>query len=114
MGTKSYAFFGDLAQFIQAENLKATGIGKDGARPGHEAVEATELADGCDSGPQIQVIGVAEQNLNAELFEDILGNGFDRCRGADGHKDGSFNFAVGRGQARRAGGSGAGVKFELE
>ena len=65
-------------------------------------------------GPQIKMVGVAEQNLDAEFFQDVLRNALDRCQRADRHEDGSLDLAVRSQQAARAGGAGGGVNFELE
>ena len=40
MRAEGDALVGDFAQFAEAENLKAAGIGEDGAGPGHEFVQA--------------------------------------------------------------------------
>ena len=45
MGAELHPFFADLAQLVEAEDLKAPGIGKHGARPGDEAVQPTQAAD---------------------------------------------------------------------
>src|SRR5260370_354611 len=45
MGTKAHAFIGHFSQFGEAEDLIAAGVREDGARPGHELMQATKLAD---------------------------------------------------------------------
>ena len=45
MGSKASAFIGNFPQLGKAEDLIAAGISKDGARPGHELVQAAKLAD---------------------------------------------------------------------
>ena len=67
-----HALLGDLAQFGQREDLKAAGVGEDRAVPGHEAVQPAHFSDGFDTGPQIKVIGISEQDLDAQLFQHIL------------------------------------------
>ena len=62
---ETHAFFGDLAQSAQAEDLEAAGIGKDRAGPGRETVQAAELPDQFMPGPQKQMIRIAQDNLNA-------------------------------------------------
>jgi hypothetical protein len=52
------AFVGDLAQTGEAEDLVAAGIGEDGAGPGHEAMQAAELADQFVAGAQEEMVGV--------------------------------------------------------
>src|ERR1051326_926486 len=60
------------------------------------------------SRSQIKVVGIAQNNLRAEMFrtkifKDVLWNGFDCPRGSHRHESGCFNRAVGGGDARRAG-----------
>ena len=69
MRAEGDAVFTDLAQLAQAEDLKSTRIGEDGPRPGHETVQTAELADLINSGTQVEVVGIAKQNLNSQLFE---------------------------------------------
>ena len=42
-----------ILRMPEAEDLKAAGIGEDGAGPGHEAVQSAELPDGLVAGTQI-------------------------------------------------------------
>ena len=65
------AVVGDLAQPAQAEDLEAAGIGEDGARPGHEAVQPAHAADQLVAGPQIEMIGVGQQDADAEILAQI-------------------------------------------
>ena len=55
-----------------------------------------KLAHGLDPGPEIEMVGVVEQNLNVELVEHVLRNALDRGDGADRHEDGGSNLAVRR------------------
>src|ERR1700683_1717857 len=112
MRAKRYAFFCDLAKLVQTEDLKASGIGQNRSRPRHEAMQSTKVAHGFDSRAQVEVISVAEKNLNAEFLENVLGHGFDRRRGADGHEHRRFDLAVRREQPPSA--SGAGMSLDLE
>ncbi len=59
MRPEQHAFFGDLAQAVEAEDLESAGIGEDRPRPGHELVQSAELPDGLVPGPQEKMIGVA-------------------------------------------------------
>ena len=58
--SEHHALFGDLSDPRQAEHLESTGIGEDGARPGHEAVQAAQPPDQLVAGTKIEVVGVAE------------------------------------------------------
>src|ERR1700716_3040225 len=44
MRTEAHAFIGYFSQFGKTEDLVAAGISENGTRPGHELVEASELA----------------------------------------------------------------------
>ena len=59
-------------------------------------MQATEATNGLVTGAQVEVLGVAEDDLCTEGFECVLGNGLDRAGGADGHEDGSLDGAVGQ------------------
>ena len=69
---KRHAFVRHLAQFAQAENLKAARIRKNRARPGHEFVQSAQLADQFVAGPQIQMVSIRKKDLYAEVFEVLL------------------------------------------
>ena len=59
----------DHAPARQAEDLVAAAVGEDRPRPADEAVQAAAPRDQLVAGPQQQVIGVAEDDLRADLFE---------------------------------------------
>ncbi len=40
MGAERDSVFADFAQLVQAEHLKAAGVGENRSRPRHEAVQA--------------------------------------------------------------------------
>src|ERR1700688_4473204 len=113
MRAEGDAIFGDFAEVIQTENLEAPGIGQDCPRPRHETMQAAQAADGFDSGTQVEVISVAEEDLSSEFFENILRHGFHRPGSANGHEHWSFDLAMGCDQATGTGGSGTGVDLEL-
>jgi hypothetical protein len=109
---KHHAFFADFAQFGQAKNLESTGVSEDCARPSHEAMQSTKLADLLHSRPKIKVIGVAEQNLDAKFFENILRNTFHTAQRADRHEYGRFDLPV---RSEQAAGPGWAVRgFDLK
>jgi hypothetical protein len=49
-------------------------------------MEAATARDEIVAGPQIQVIGVAEQNVRAERLELLVRDALDRTLGADRHE----------------------------
>src|SRR5579884_2154897 len=103
MRAEGDTFFGDFAEFAEAEDLEAAGIRENGARPGHETVKAAELADSFDAGAQVKVIGVAEENLDTQFFEDILRHSLYRGLCADRHEHRGLNGPMGGVQATTAG-----------
>jgi hypothetical protein len=68
----------------QREDLEAAGVGQDRPVPGHEAVESPELGDQVGARAEVQVVGVAEQDLGAELTELRRVDRLDRRLGATG------------------------------
>jgi hypothetical protein len=59
--------------------------------------------DGLDAGAEVKMIGIAEQNLDAEVFEYVLGHTFHGRESSDWHEHRGLNLAVRGGQAPRAG-----------
>ena len=55
----------DLAQLGEAHDLEAAGVREDRAVPAHEAVQAAEPGDALGAGPQHQVVGVGEHDVDA-------------------------------------------------
>jgi len=57
-------------------------------------MQATHATDGFMSGPQIKVISVAENDLRAQGFEHVLGDGLDGAGCAHWHEDRGFHHLV--------------------
>jgi hypothetical protein len=51
-------------------------------------VQPAHAPDGLVPGPQVEVIGVAQDDLRAQLFEHVLRNGLDRAGVPTGMKTG--------------------------
>ena len=58
-----------LRRSREAEDLVAAAVGQDRMRPADEAVQAAPPRDQLVAGTQIEVIGVAEDDLRAGLLE---------------------------------------------
>ena len=114
MRAKCHAFFSHFAELAKAENLKTAGVGENRPRPRHESVQSPQPSNLVHSGPQIKVIGVAEQNLNAEFFEHILGHAFDRGLRPHGHEDWRLHLAVSRHQPTSSCGPAGFVDFKTK
>ena len=60
------------------------------------------------------MVGVVQQNLDAELFQRVLGDAFHRADGPDGHEDRRLHLAMRREQAAGARQAVAGLNLEAE
>ena len=107
------AFIGDFAQGAEREDLESAGVGKQGARPTDEAVQAAHAANDLVARAKVEMIGVAENDFGAEGFEHILRDGFDRSLRTDRHEDGRFDGLMRQSEARAAA-AGCGFSDELE
>jgi hypothetical protein len=88
MRTEARALFGNGPARREAEHLIAAAVGEDRLLPSDEPVEAAHARDEIVAGPQIEVIGVAQQNLRADVFEIAMRHTLHRTLGADGHERG--------------------------
>ena len=73
MGSKGHAFFRDLTQLGQAEHLESAAVGQDGAVPAGKLVQAAHIGYQLITGAQMQVVGVAEHYLGADLLQILRG-----------------------------------------
>src|SRR6476646_7365377 len=94
MRAETYAFFFHLAQLAQAEDLEAAGIGEQRPLPAHEFVQAAQLAHQLVPRTQIQMIGIAQNDLRAQILQNVLRNSLHSPSRADRHKSRRFNQAV--------------------
>ena len=105
MGTEFHTFLTDLAQAVQAEDLKAAAIRQDGPRPGGEAMQAAVPGHEFVARAQVEMVGVAENDRRADGREVVRRDGLDGTDGSHGHEDGRRNIPVRRvddARARRA------------
>src|ERR1700688_74574 len=92
--SKCHPFFRDLAQFSEAENLKSARVRKNGAIPCHEPMQSAHLANRLHSRPQIKMIGIAQQDLDAKVFQHILRYALDRTQSPHRHKYRGLDFSM--------------------
>src|SRR2546428_11642289 len=93
---KMRALLVDCPPRREAEDLVAAAVGEDGLGPANERVKAAAARDQIVAGTQIEVIRVAEQNLDAEVLEVAMRDGLHRALRADGHERRRLDFAVRR------------------
>ena len=99
-----HPFFTDFAQRAEAEDLKTAAVGKNGAGPGGELVQAAAPGHQFVAGAQVQMVGIAEYHGRADGGQVVRSNGLDRAYCAHGHEDRCGNRAVCRAQDSCAGG----------
>ena len=87
--TECHSFFVHLAKFVQAENLEAARVRENRARPRHETMQAAQLAHLLHPRPQIKMVGISQKDLDAQFFQNVLRNAFDR-----GHVPTGMNTGV--------------------
>ena len=63
---------GDAAKALEGEHLKATRVGQHRPVPGGKPMQPTHLLDHLFAGPEMQVVGVAQNDLGAGAA-DIVG-----------------------------------------
>ena len=96
--TKFHAVFLHLANFCEAENLKAPAVGENRQLPIHELVQSAGSRDDFQAGPDVQVISVAEDDLRAALQKFARVHRLDAGLRADGHINRRVHDAVRGGQ----------------
>ena len=92
----------DLADGRQAEHLEAAAVGQDRPRPIDEPVQPARGADDVQPGPDVEVIGIAEDDLRAHLAQLARVNRLHAALRADGHEDRRIHDAMRRGQPAQA------------
>jgi hypothetical protein len=102
MRTEFDAVSFDFADSGEAEDLEAAAVGQDRELPIDEVVKATCGADDVHPGTDMEMIGVAEDDLSTQFAEFAWVDGFDAALGADRHEDGSVDNAVGSRKAATA------------
>ena len=105
MAAESHTLVGQLAVLGQREDLETAAVGQDGAVPAVELVQATCTLNDVHAGTQVQVIGVAQDDLRLDVLAKFRHvDGLDGAHSAHGHENGSLDLAmVGRDE------SGAGI-----
>lgn len=88
---KTNTFLGDFAQFRKGEDLEPATIREDRAIPMHEAVKSAETGDEFLAGANVQVVGVAKNDLRSDFAEFFGGHGLYGGLSADRHEYGCLN-----------------------
>ena len=105
VGDEFHAVFVELAQRAERKDLEAARVGQDRLLPGGESVQPAQRGDGRLAGAQVQVIGVAEQDLRAGALDFGGMQSAHRAASPDRHEARRTDHAVRQRQragARRA------------
>jgi hypothetical protein len=65
-------------------------------------VEAAEVFDKIDAGAEVEVVGVAEENVGAEAADIVGGEGLDGALSSHGHEGRGGNLTVESGEEANA------------
>ena len=99
VGGEGDPLLGDLAQLGQAEHLEAAAVGQDGAVPAGELVQPAQVGHQLVPRAQVEVVGVAEHDLGADLFEVLGGQAaLDGAGGGHVLEGGGLHDAVDGGE----------------
>ena len=85
---KAHAVVGDVVERGERKDLEAAAVRQNGAVPVHELMQPPCARDELVAGTHIEVIGVGEDDLRADLFEVAREHALDGRLRADGHIDG--------------------------
>jgi hypothetical protein len=78
------------------EHLIAAAVSQDRLPPADEGVEPAAARDQVGTGPQIEMVGVAEQDRGADRFEVAVGQAFHRALRTDRHERRRLHLAMRR------------------
>src|SRR5579884_778357 len=114
MRAKTHAFLAHFAQLAQAEYLEAAGIRKQSAVPAHKSVQPPHFAHQLMPRPQIKMISIAQNDLRAQILQNILRDGLYGSRRAHRHKSGSLYRTMRSLNARQSGRTGLSLNCERQ
>jgi hypothetical protein len=90
-----YAFLTDLAELREGEYLEAAAIRQNGSVPIEKLVDAAHIADNVVTRTNVEMVGIGELDLTADLIKILCGDTALDGRGStDVHKDGSLDRSV--------------------
>src|SRR3989344_3500833 len=88
--------YGEL--MTEGEDLKSSGVREDGLWPINELMQASCLLDRLFSRLKVEMIGITEEDLCAELQEMVVRETSHSSRGSYRHEEGGLNGTVGSGE----------------
>lgn len=95
VGAELAAFFLELADAGEREDLEAAAVGEDRTVPAVELVQAACCPDDVKTWAQVEVIGVSEDNLCHDLLLEFLEvDALHASYGSYGHEDWGLDLSV--------------------
>lgn len=98
-----HAVIVDLAGLRQREDLKAARVGEHRTRPLHEPVQAAHVAHELVAGPQVEMVGIAQDERRVDILELFGRERLDCPLRADGCEDRREEVPMRSGEDSRAG-----------
>ena len=80
----------------QREQLKAATVGDDRTIPAHEAVQPTQITDDVRARAEVEVVGVCQQDLRAQVAQLVRRDALDTAGRADDAEEWRFDTAMRR------------------
>ena len=96
MALEGYAFLFDLPDTRQGKDLESAAVRQDRAVPAHKPVQAARFPDQGFARPQVQVVGIGQEDLCADLLHLPRRHRLDAGAGAHGHIDRRGDISVRR------------------
>src|SRR5690625_3215484 len=105
MRLKRNPVLADFPELSQTKNLKTAAIGQYRFLPAHKRMQATEFSNQIFARSKMQMVGISENDLSAEVVELSRGHAFHRSLGSDRHENRCLDLPVPRSQHAGPGGS---------
>jgi len=77
-------------------------------------MESAQPPDRLDARTEVEVVSIAEKNLNPKILQQVLRHTLDGSQRPDGHEDRSLDYAVRGDQSSDAGGPAGSFDLKLE
>jgi len=87
MGAKVHARIGDRAQALEGKDLKSSGVREDRLFPVDEVMQTACLRNGVFAGMQVQMVGVAEEDLCPKIMKILVRDSAHGTGRAHGHEE---------------------------
>ena len=103
MGAETAPLFGQLAALREREYLETAAVCQHRFVPCAETVDASRRFDDLHARPQVEMVGVGEDDARSRFGQVAVENAFDARGRADRHEDGSLDGSVVGGEPSRPG-----------